>query len=195
MGDDAGLVARLRAGDEAAFVALVQRYHASMVRFAATFVPSRAVAEEVVQDSWVALLAGIDRFEERSSLKTWLFRIVANRGRTSGAKERRETPAGAGAEPAVPASRFATGGAWAVPPVDWTDAVDERLDARQAAAVIARHLDDLAPAQRRVVIMRDVEDLGAEDVCRILDISEANQRVLLHRGRSKLRAALEQELG
>jgi RNA polymerase sigma-70 factor, ECF subfamily len=195
--DDSALVARLQAGDEQAFVTLVGLYHAPLLRLASTFVPSRAVAEEVVQDTWLGVVRGIDRFEGRSSLKTWLFHIVVNRARTAGVRERRETPTelSAHGEPAVPAERFTASGGWSSPPAPWSDDAEERIVARQTARKVARHLALLPDRQRQVVLMRDFEGLAPAEVCRLLDITEANQRVLLHRGRSRLRNMLERELG
>ena len=193
--DDAELVARLQAGDEAAFVDLVNRYHAPLLRLAMTFVPSRAVAEEVVQDTWVGVIRGIDRFEGRSSLSTWLFRILSNRARTTGVRERRTTPIDVSDEGSVPASRFTSEGAWAQPPVAWTDGVEDRLVAEQAVEHVLGCLDGLPEAQRQVVTMRDVDGLPAEDVCSVLGITAGNQRVLLHRGRARVRACLSVKVG
>ena len=193
--DEADLVARLQAGDEQAFVTLVDLYHAPLLRLASTFVPSRAVAEEVVQDTWLGVVRGIHRFEGRSSLKTWLFRIVVNRARTTGVRERRETPTDRAVEPAVPPERFNAGGGWSSPPTPWSDDAEDRIVARQTAAKVSRHLNLLPERQRQVVVMRDFEGLAAPDVCALLGITEANQRVLLHRGRSRLRNMLEHELG
>lgn len=198
------LVVRLRDGDESAFRDLVHRYHGGMVRLAETFVPSRAVAEEVVQDAWLAVVKGIDRFEGRSSLKTWIYRIVANIARTRGERERRTVPYGdltqelSGDDPSVPAGRFSGPqgrGAWAAAPARWSDLPEERLlgsGTVDRVKSIARHL---SLNQRRVFLLRDVEGLAAAEVCELLDLSEGNQRVLLHRARSKVRAALEAELG
>ncbi|HEX7276518.1 MAG TPA: RNA polymerase sigma factor [Acidimicrobiales bacterium] len=195
MVDESELVARLQAGDEQAFVTLVDLYHAPLLRLASTFVPSRAVAEEVVQDTWLGVVRGIERFEGRSSLKTWLFRIVVNRARTTGVRERRETPLDQTGEPAVPPERFNGGGGWSSPPTPWADDAEDRIVARQTAAKVSRHLNLLPERQRQVVVMRDFEGLPATEVCAILGITEANQRVLLHRGRSRLRNMLERELG
>lgn len=196
MGDDAELVARLQAGDETAFVHLVDRFHAPLLRLAMAFVPSRAVAEEVVQESWVGVVRGIERFEGRSSLKTWLCRIVVNRARTAGARERRETPVDvASHEAAVPPERFTSTGHWADPPTSWAEDVDDRLAAKETVAKITDFLARVPEAQRQVVLMRDFEGLPAAEVCSVLGISEANQRVLLHRGRSRIRGMLESEQG
>jgi RNA polymerase sigma-70 factor (ECF subfamily) len=196
MGDDeAELIARLRAGDEAAFMTLVNRYHAPLLRLAQSFVPSRAVAEEVVQDTWLGVLRGIDQFEGRSSLKTWLFRILVNRARTAGVRERRHTPVDVGALPAVPPERFDAGGGWVDPPVPWADEVDARLDAAKVAELIAGHLDQLPDTQRQVLLLRDFEGLPSPEVCELLGLTEANQRVLLHRARSKVRGFLEAQMG
>jgi len=193
--DDAELVARLQAGDEEAFVALVERFHAPMLRLAGAYVPNRAVAEEVVQDTWLGVVRGIARFEGRSSLKTWLFRILVNRARTTGVRERREPPVDPSREPAVLPERFAASGGWARPPAPWADAVDDRIAARQSVPHVVKHLSELPDGQRHVVLMRDVEGLSAREVCDVLGISEGNQRVLLHRGRSRLRGTLEDEMG
>lgn len=195
MADESDLVARLQAGDEQAFVTLVDRYHAPLLRLATTFVPSRAVAEEVVQDTWLGVVRGVERFEGRSSLKTWLFRILVNRARTAGVRERRETPADLADEPAVPPERFDRGGGWSSPPTPWDDDAEDRILARQTAAKVSRHLNLLPERQRQVVVMRDFEGLPAAEVCTLLGLSEANQRVLLHRGRARLRNMLERELG
>lgn len=192
--DDADLVARLRSGDEEAFRYLVGRYHASLLRVALTMVPSRAVAEEAVQDTWLGLVRGIDRFEGRSSLRTWLFRVLVNRARSTGAHERR--PAlGVTAGPSVAPARFGPDGGWAEPPVPWPDEVDDRLDAAQLAERVRPWIDDLPDMQRQVVTLRDVEGLDGATVCELLGLSEGNQRVLLHRGRSRLRGILENEMG
>ena len=196
MADDAELVRRLRAGDEAAFTALVERFHGPLLRLAMTFVPSRAVAEDVVQDAWLGVVRGIERFEGRASLKTWLYRIVVNRARTAGVKARRETPTDLiGSEPAVPPHRFDAGGQWCDPPEAWAERAADRVEAQRLAALITAHLDEIPAAQRQVLVLRDFEGLPAADVCTMLGITEANQRVLLHRGRSRVRGMLEREQG
>jgi RNA polymerase sigma-70 factor (ECF subfamily) len=194
MDDDAELMQRLRTGDEQAFVLLVRRYHDPMLRLACSFVPSVAVAEEVVQDTWMGVLRGVAGFEGRSSFRTWLFRILVNRARTAGARERRSV-AVADAGPAVEASRFDRTGHWSDPPEHWTDAVDDRLSARKLADRIRSAIGELPPRQREVVTLRDVEGMSSSEVCHVLDISEGNQRVLLHRGRSRVRQVLETEFG
>lgn len=195
MGDDAELVRRLQAGDPQAFATVVERYHTSLMRLAMTFVPSRAVAEEVVQDTWLGVVRGIERFEGRSSLKTWLYGILANRARSAGVRERRASPPARRHEPAVPPDRFGADGTWSTPPAAWADEADDRLLAEQVAPRLRAGLEALPDVQRQVVLLRDVEGLPARDVCRLLGISEVNQRVLLHRGRSRLRRMLEPELG
>ena len=192
--EDAELVLRLRSGDEEAFRLVVQRYHASLLRVAQTMVPSRAVAEEVVQDTWLGLVRGINRFEGRSSLRTWLFHVLVNRARSTGAHERRPST-GSTAGPAVDPSRFGPQGDWADPPVPWPDEIDDRLVAAELAEKVRPWIDALPEMQRQVVTLRDVEGLSAEEVCDILGLTEGNQRVLLHRGRSRLRSMLEQEMG
>jgi RNA polymerase sigma-70 factor, ECF subfamily len=191
---DAELLARLRAGDERAFVTLVRRHHAAMLRLAACYVPSAAIAEEVVQDTWLGVLRGLGGFEGRSSIRTWLYRILVNRARTAGERERRSVAIG-DAGPAVDRSRFDATGHWAVPPEHWVDDADDRMDAAKLAGRLRSAIDELPERQREVVTLRDIEGLTGEEVCSVLDISEGNQRVLLHRGRSRLRQALETEFG
>jgi RNA polymerase sigma-70 factor, ECF subfamily len=192
MDSDAELVHRLRSGDEQAFTGLVGRYHQPMLQLAASFVPNRAVAEEVVQDTWLAVLRGLDGFEGRSSLKTWLFRILVNRARTTGTKEQRSVPV-ADPEPAVDPSRFDGGGGWADPPEHWIEAAEGRIEAGKLAHRVRAWIDELPARQREVVLLRDVEGMSSEEVCAVLSLTEGNQRVLLHRGRSKLRQLFEDE--
>ena len=194
MESDAELLRRLRAGDERAFVALVERYNGSMLRIALSFVPSLAIAEEVVQDTWLAVLRGLAGFEGRSSLKTWLFSILVNRARSAGVRESRSFPV-ADAGPVVDASRFGPDGAWVSPPEHWIEEAESRVDALKLTGLLRGALDGLPGRQREVVLLRDVEGLSSTEVCSVLSISEANQRVLLHRGRGKLRQVLEAELG
>jgi RNA polymerase sigma-70 factor (ECF subfamily) len=190
---DSELLGRLRSGDEQAFVFLVERYHGSMLRVATAFVPSRAVAEEVVQDTWLAALRGLSRFEGRSSLRTWLFRILVNRARSTGVREQRSVPV-ADAGPAVDATRFGVDGAWIAPPEQWIEEAESRLAAGKLNVLLRAALEGLPDRQREIVTLRDVEGMSSQEACEVLGISEANQRVLLHRGRSKLRSALEAEL-
>jgi RNA polymerase sigma-70 factor (ECF subfamily) len=190
---DAELLARLRDGDEEAFVMLVGRYQPAMLRFARSLVGSRQVAEEAVQDAWMGVVRGIDRFEGRSSLKTWLFRILANRARSAGWREPDHTPYEA--LHAVDPLRFDADGQWADPVEPWPSASDARLDASRVLPFLASALDELAPRQRQVVILRDVEGLSGDEACDVLGISSGNQRILLHRGRSRLREILEGEIG
>jgi RNA polymerase sigma-70 factor (ECF subfamily) len=203
-GEDARLVEALRAGDEAAFRELVARHHASLVRLALVFVRSRAVAEEVAQETWLALLEGLERFEGRSSLKTWLFRILTNIAKTRAQRERRTVPFSALAdesdEPAVDPGRFLDAshpifpGHWASPPRNWEELPEERLLGKETLDQIREAIEALPPAQRSVIALRDVEGWTSDEVRSVLDISETNQRVLLHRARSKVRAALENYL-
>jgi RNA polymerase sigma-70 factor (ECF subfamily) len=199
-GTDGQLLTALRAGNEQAFVTLVHRHHDAMLRLASSFVPSVAVAEEVVQDTWVGVLRGIDGFEGRSSFRTWLFAILVNRARTAGARERRtiavgDTGAVSDTEAAVAASRFDGGGTWASPPEHWIEEVEDRLEAGKLAGFLRTAIEDLPDRQRQVVTLRDLEGLSSEEVCSVLEISEGNQRVLLHRGRSRLRQAIETGFG
>ncbi len=175
-------------------MALVDRYHASMVRLASTFVPNRAVAEEVAQETWLGLLRGLDRFEGRASLRTWLFRILVNRARSTGAREHRAIPSALD-EPAVDPSRFGSGGQWIEPPVPWTEDVENRLAAEATMERIRGIVETLPPLQQQVITLRDMDGLSSQEVCELLDISEGNQRVLLHRARSRIRSILADEMG
>ena len=190
MEDDEALVSRLRTGDEAAFASLVRTHHASLVRLATSIVGSRAVADEVVQDTWLAVVKGVDRFEGRSSLRTWLFRILVNRARTTASRERRSDPLGD-----IDADRFDATGVWSAPPVPWADRVDDRLVAAQLAPLARSAIDTLPDTQRQVLLLRDVEGLPAAEVADILGVTDGNQRVLLHRARAKVRSELEAKLG
>jgi RNA polymerase sigma-70 factor (ECF subfamily) len=197
--EDALLVEGLRAGDEAAFAAVMRMYGRGMLRVAEMYVSSRAVAEDVVQEAWVGVLRGIGRFEGRSSLKTWLYRIVANTAKTRGVRESRSVPFSSlgddGDEGTVDADRFLGSGErfpghWAVPPQAW--APEGRLLADETLEVVERAIEKLPPAQRAVITMRDVQGFTSEEVCNALDLTETNQRVLLHRARAKVRRALEE---
>lgn len=195
------VVARLIAGDEPTFAALIDRHHRAMLGVASTFTTNRALAEEIVQETWMAVLTGLPRFEGRSSLKTWIFHILANRARTRAAREARTVPLSAlgedGAnEPIVDAARFDGRGMWAIAPRPWElDTPEAIVDRAESLAIVEAAIDALPARQRAVVLLRDVETLDSEEVCRLLGVTEANQRVLLHRGRAAIRAALEAHLG
>jgi RNA polymerase sigma-70 factor (ECF subfamily) len=200
--DDSALVAALRRGDEAAFVQLVGLYQAQLLRRARTFIRDRAVAEEVVQETWLAVLNGIDRFEGRSSLKTWIHQILSNRARTRAVREHRSAPFSALAgdesddEPPVDADRFRSpghrwAGHWAAAPADWAVLPEERLLGRETLQYVRAAIDELPPRQANVLVLRDVEGWEPEEVCDAFGLSPGNQRILLHRARSKMRAALE----
>jgi RNA polymerase sigma-70 factor (ECF subfamily) len=185
METDVELLTRLREGDEDAFVALVACHQESMLRLARSMVPSHAVAEEAVQDTWMGVVRGIDRFEGRSTLKTWLFTILVNRARSAGVAEHRQAPADPGRS--VDLSRFDANGAWAEPVERWTDDTEARVDAAAWTPLLKAALDELPNRQRQVVLLRDVEGLTGSEVCDVLGVSPGNQRILLHRGRSQLR--------
>jgi RNA polymerase sigma-70 factor (ECF subfamily) len=196
---ETALVRSLAAGDERAFNELVGRYHRSFVRLARNYVRSEAIAEEVAQDSWYAVVTGIHRFEERSALKTWLFSIVVNKARTRAERERRMTPFSAvavededGSGVAVE-DRFDADGEWSAPRRAWNDP-ERRVISLELREDLRLALQELPERQRIVVTLRDVEGLSSEEVCDLLDISPGNERVLLHRGRTRLRAALEPAL-
>jgi RNA polymerase sigma-70 factor (ECF subfamily) len=188
------LLLRLRAGDEAAFSDLVDRYHPAMVRLALMHVRSRAVAEEVAQEAWVGLLRGLDRFEGRSSVRTWLFRIVVNRAISAGLRESVHVPVG-DAPLEKGDGRFSQDGWWVTPPSHWADEVLDRIVAPALVVRVREVIAGLPALQRSVVTLRDVDGLSAAEVCEVLDISEVNQRVQLHRARNRIRAALEEEVG
>jgi len=197
---DAPLLAALRAGDEEAFATLVMRYHASLKRVARAYVSTEAVAEEVVQETWLAAIAGLDRFEQRATIKTWLFHILANKAKTRGTRERRTVPFASLAradseEPAVSPDRFqregdAWPGHWAMPPRPWDDP-ERRLASLEAREHLRAAIAALPATQQAVLTLRDVEGLEAEEVCGLLDVSAGNQRVILHRARARVRADLE----
>jgi RNA polymerase sigma-70 factor (ECF subfamily) len=188
-GNEADLVDRLRAGDEDAFVAIVRRYQPAMVRLASAYVPNRDVAEEVVQEAWLGVVRGIEKFEGRASLKTWLFRIVVNRARTAGAREHRELPADLSA-PSIRLARFGSDGGWAEPPAPSTEEVEDRLAADALLPLLRSCLARIPALQAQVVSLRDIDGLSAGEACAVLGITDANQRVLLHRGRCRLRGLL-----
>ena len=188
--DDAMLVERLRAGDERAFVELVRRYQPRLLRLAESTVGSSAVAQEVTQDAWLAVVRGVDRFEGRSSFKTWLFRILLNRARTARHREQRAGRP----DDTVADERFDANGVWSTPPEPWADRAEDRLVAAHLAARVRELLPQLPDAQRQVVVLRDVEGLSPADVTHLLGLSDGNQRVLLHRGRARLRQLLTQEV-
>jgi len=204
--DDAALIAAIRQGDERAFADLVDRWGPSLLRVARMYVPSHAVAEEVVQETWIAVLRGIDRFEGRSPLRTWVFGILLNLARTHGRRERRATPFAAlrrrfeerGAEPAVDPARFQgrngeRPGWWALPPSPWADP-EQRLESAETRAALAAAIGELPARQREALVMRDVLGLSAEEACTVLGTTDGNQRVLLHRARAKVRSALERHM-
>jgi RNA polymerase sigma-70 factor (ECF subfamily) len=192
--DDHELLERLRAGDEDAFLALVARHQATLLRLASSFVSTQAVAEEVVQDTWLGVVRGIEGFAGRSSFRTWLLRILVNRARSTGVIEDRTVAVG-DAGPVVDRTRFDASGRWMSPPQHWVEDSDARLDAEALTDRIRTVLGELPARQREVVMLRDVDGLSSTEVCEVLGISEGNQRVLLHRGRSRLREALESEAG
>ena len=197
------LLERLRQGDEAAFAEVVDRHHNALLRLAMAYVSDHSVAEEVVQETWIGVLEGLDRFEGRSSLKTWIFRILTNKAKTRGVRESRHvsfSTVGASDddadEPAVDPSQFRTtghwAGYWASYPQPWDEDTPEKLAlSKEGGAFLEQAIEALPPNLRQVLVLRDVEGLDSKDVCAMLAVSEANQRVLLHRARSRIRRALE----
>lgn len=203
MRDEADLVERLRAGDEAAFERLVESYYGTMLTIAQSYVKTRAVAEEAVQDAWLGVLRGLDRFEGRSSLKTWIISIVINIAKTRGIREARTVPFAAFAteteDAAVEPDRFrgpddAFPGHWWGYPSSWSELPDEMLLRRETLEVVTQAIKRLPDSQRIVISMRDIAGCRAEELCDALEVTEGNQRVLLHRARSRVRAALERHL-
>lgn len=198
---DRCLVERLLVGDERAFEQLVGELQGSLLRLARSFASGPGAAEEVLQETWLAVIRGLHAFEGRSSLKTWIFRILVNRAKTRGARDSRSVAfselADGGEDPSLAeeAERFTSSGHWLRPPEPWDVRTPEEILLREeAVAALRKALDELPPTQRAVVTLRDLEGLSSDEVCSILDISETNQRVLLHRGRSRLRRALEKTL-
>jgi RNA polymerase sigma-70 factor (ECF subfamily) len=201
--DEAELIGALRAGDGSAFTTLIEAYSPSLLRLAMTYVPTRAVAEEVVQETWLGVLRGVDRFESRSSLKTWVFRILVNTARTRGARERRTMPFSSlnGSDPDddgalldpdrfLPPDHALYPDHWALGPTRW-GTPEEGLLSGETRGVILEAIDELPAAQRAVITLRDVQGWPSDEVCRVLELTEGNQRVLLHRARTRVRAAIE----
>ena len=202
--EDQRLVEALRRGEEAAFVMLINQYHAPLLRLALLYVPDRTLAEEVVQDTWIGVLQGIGRFEGRSSLKTWIFRILMNRARTLALREGRSVPFSSLAEfdpeqtdGPPDADRFypldhpTRPGGWISFPQSWDAVPEDRLLSLETRGRIEQALHMLPPGQREVITLRDIEGWSSDEVCALLSISSANQRVLLHRARAQVRRALE----
>jgi RNA polymerase sigma-70 factor (ECF subfamily) len=201
--DDWHLIGLLRSGDEAAFVSLVETCYSTMLPLAMIYVATRAVAEEVVQETWVAVLEGLHRFEGRSSLKTWIFRILTNRAKTRAQREGRSIPFSSiadmnidDAESAVDPDRFRPegtqwAGGWKSFPATWEELPEERVLSQEIYACVTDAIAALPASQREIIILRDMEGWSAEETCQALHISEGNQRVLLHRARAKVRGALE----
>ena len=201
--DDLYLVEQLRSGNEAAFVSLIDRYAPTMLRLAMVYVRARAIAEEVVQETWMAVLEGLNRFEGRSSLKTWLFRILTNCAITRAQREGRSIPFSSleaidtdHAEHAVDPDQFLPAdhrwsGHWVSFPSNWQEIPEERLLSQETRAHLEKAINALPPSQREIIILRDIEGWSSVETCGFLGISEVNQRVLLHRARTKVRTVLE----
>jgi RNA polymerase sigma-70 factor (ECF subfamily) len=199
--DDSVLVPALRAGDDEAFTWLVDRYDAALRRLARHYVSTQAVADEVVQETWLAVLQGIDRFERRSSLKTWIFRILMNKARTRGVREHRSVPvsslgpddadtAGFGLEWFRPAEDPEAAGHWATLPARWDEQPQGRVESQETLDRVQDSIAALPVNLRQVLVLRDVEGWSSEEVCDVLSLSPSNQRVLLHRARAKVRKDL-----
>ena len=193
-GPETDLVRRLRQGDEAAFTALVDGLHGSLLRLAELFVGRGHAAEEVVQDTWVAVLDGLDRFEERSTLRTWIGSILVNRAKTRRARDRREQLLRVDADEAIDEGKFNPLGYWSEAP-GAVVTPDDALGRKRARELLVEEIERLPEGQRLVVTLRDMSEWSSEEVCNVLGLSETNQRVLLHRARTRLRAALARRLG
>lgn len=195
--EDDALLERLRAGEEAAFAELLAKHHSALVRLARAFVGDEATAEEVAQETWLAMIHGLSRFEGRSSLKTWLFQILTNRARTRARRDARVVAVPSlGEEPVRDeddplSGRFNRRGGWATSPGAWSVDPEHELMYRHLLTLTQQTIDALPEAQRAVVVMRDLQGMTAADVCGALEITESNQRVLLHRARTTIRAAVE----
>ena len=191
---DADLVIRLKSGDEAAFRDLVRGMHRALHKVAMAFVGSAASAEEVVQETWLAVVTQLDRFEGRAGLRTLIGAILVNRAKTRGVRDKRSVPFSALDDEGAEASElegFSAGGYWSPPPGRWDSAPESLVLRKEAPETIERQLESRPPAQRTLVVLRDLEEWSSEEVCNVLEITETNQRVLLHRGRMRLRGALE----
>jgi RNA polymerase sigma-70 factor, ECF subfamily len=197
------MLERLRAGDEMAFRELVRRHDRAMRRIALSYVRTPSVADEVVQETWLAVIKGLGRFEGRSSLKTWIFRILVNRAQSRGVREQRTTPfsslstVDAEDGPTVDPDRFlpaghAAAGYWSTTPSRFFELPEERVLAEETSALVADAIDKLPDRQQQVITLRDIEGWDADEVCQGLGLSAANQRVLLHRARAAVRAVLEE---
>jgi RNA polymerase sigma-70 factor (ECF subfamily) len=201
--NDGSLLDALRGGDERAFESLIGRHTPAMLRLALVYAPTPAVAEEVVQETWLAVVRGLDSFEGRSSLRTWIFGILVNKAKASGVAERRTVAMSAQAEvdadapPVVAPARFVgpPRGYWSSPPNHWDELPEDRLLASETLAVVERAVASLPRGQRAVFELRDLEQWSAAEVCEALGLTDANQRVLLHRARARVRTALEEYFG
>ncbi len=207
LSEEMRLVKGLRQGDEATFVEIVNRFHAPMLRLAMMYVSGRQEAEDVVQEAWLGVLRGIHQFEMRSSLKTWMFHILVNRAKTRATRGARSIPFSAMVDPAaeapemsadpgwfLPADHPRWPGHWAMHPGNWDEVPEEKFISDETQAYIRKAIGALPAAQREVMTMRDLEGWSSDEVCQALSISDAHQRVLLHRARSKVRRALDQYL-
>lgn len=199
--DESAFIAHLKSGDEKAFAELVDRHHAGLMRMAMIFVSTRAAAEELVQETWVSVIRGIDRFERRSSLKTWIFAIMTNKAKKRAGKDARTVNLSSFGEHDIERmfdpdeGRFTARSCWQNPPAAWKINPEERVQRNELLGVIARTVEALPPKQKLVFTMRDVQGIDASDISECLEITDSYQRVLLHRARATIRAAIESHLG
>jgi RNA polymerase sigma-70 factor, ECF subfamily len=196
--DDDRLVALVRTGDDDAFATLVRRHSPALLRLARRYVPSDAVAEDVVQETWIGVIRGLERFERRSTFKSWLFRILVNRAKTRGVREHGSVPfASLGSPdgkdgPTADPMHVLPKGSWASLPNRWQDDPEAALQSKEARRKVQEAIDALPQRQRNVIVLRVLQGLDSDEVRNMLDVSESNERVLLHRARAKLRVALEE---
>jgi RNA polymerase sigma-70 factor (ECF subfamily) len=199
--DERQLIEKLRAGDEATFNELVDRHHGALIRVARNYVADLSVAEEVVQEAWLGVLEGIERFQGRSSLKSWIISIVIHKAKDRGVREKRYVAMAANGyddaeEPVVDPSRFRASGEWGLPPQQWDELTPERLlESRESLDLLQQAIAELPANLREVLVLRDIEELDSKDICAQLRITESNLYVRLHRARERVRAALEPQMG
>jgi RNA polymerase sigma-70 factor (ECF subfamily) len=191
---DEDLLARLAIGDESAFTDLIERYHGRLLRLAGSFVPRREIAEDVVQETWIAVLNGIGGLERRSAFRSWLFQICANKAKSAAAREQRIVPVDP-ADLESDSDDFATDGSWAAPPRRWADQLSGQTEHSPLIEQVHQAIDSLPAGQRQVVTLRDVEGLSASEVSALLSITDVNQRVLLHRARTQVRRTIARSVG
>ncbi len=192
--EDLELLAQMLGGDEKAFTELVARYNSTLIRVARYYVGSDASAEDVAQETWIAVIRGVSSFEGRSTFKTWLFHILVNRARSVGSREHRMIAVDPNESSGLAPSRFDQGGMWREPPVPFTDVIENGMVNQRIVQLVREAISLLPEPQQAVVTLRDVEGLSTKEVADLLELSEANARVILHRGRTRVRADVESKM-